>query len=192
MTVVVCVVVMDPNPEVEREVTTNFKSSLKCIAKVVFVKYDRANVSTFSRLKPKGIILSGSTARILDPNNVITIDPKVLDMGIPILGICFGYQTMVKLLSGPQNLRSGTKLILEPFVTDITTPFNLPGGVYLLNHYDRVVKAPKNWTVAKRTRSEVIYCHNNITKMMGMIFHPEKHTATGRLFFTEWLKWISS
>src|SRR4030065_2505427 len=50
-------------------------------------------------LAPKGIILSGGRARVYE-RNAPFCDPRLLEMGIPILGICYGMQLIGKLLGG--------------------------------------------------------------------------------------------
>ena len=48
---------------------------------------------------PKGIIISGGPDSVNDPE-AITIDPKILDTGCPVLGICYGMQLIAKLSGG--------------------------------------------------------------------------------------------
>src|SRR5687767_1664636 len=52
-----------------------------------------------SRLNPLGIILSGGPASVYEKNSP-TIDKKIFDLGIPILGICYGFQITMHLLGG--------------------------------------------------------------------------------------------
>src|SRR3989344_3805465 len=49
--------------------------------------------------KPNGIILSGGPASVYEAGST-TIDPKIFELGIPILGICYGEQLIVHLLGG--------------------------------------------------------------------------------------------
>src|SRR6185437_8072954 len=63
------------------------------------VPYHKATLGAVVRMQPKGIILSGGPASILD-KNAPTIDKKIFELGIPVLGICYGQQLMAHLLGG--------------------------------------------------------------------------------------------
>ncbi len=59
-------------------------------------------------MEPAGIVLSGGPSSVSDPNAPM-IAPKVYELGIPILGICYGMQLTAHLLGGKveKSLRSG-------------------------------------------------------------------------------------
>ena len=52
-----------------------------------------------SKMRPKGIILSGGPASVYDPGAPKS-DPRILDLGIPVLGICYGMQLIADQLGG--------------------------------------------------------------------------------------------
>src|SRR5204863_4445886 len=52
-----------------------------------------------AELKPKGIILSGGPASVYEPG-APKMDPKILDLGIPVLGLCYGLQLGCQILGG--------------------------------------------------------------------------------------------
>src|SRR3989344_2237406 len=54
--------------------------------------------------KPRGIILSGGPSSVYE-KNAPTIDPKLFDLGIPILGICYGQQLIGHLLPGGKTVK---------------------------------------------------------------------------------------
>ena len=56
-------------------------------------------VEVLQALRPKGIILSGGPSSV-DGENAPTCDPRILDMGVPVLGVCYGLQLMCSLLGG--------------------------------------------------------------------------------------------
>ena len=59
-------------------------------------------LKAISEFKPKGIILSGGPASVLDSGSPIC-DPKLFGLGIPVLGICYGMQLITHLLGGKVN-----------------------------------------------------------------------------------------
>src|SRR5580704_4307391 len=56
-------------------------------------------VAALASLHPKGIVLSGGPASVLD-SDAPTIDPALLAAGLPILGICYGQQALCAALGG--------------------------------------------------------------------------------------------
>src|ERR1700733_1015399 len=69
--------------------------------KGVFSELVRPDISAdeLKKLNPKGIILSGGPASVYEPN-APHCDPKIFDLGIPILGICYGMQLAAHILGG--------------------------------------------------------------------------------------------
>ena len=64
------------------------------------------SIEDILKINPKGIILSGGPNSVYDQNSP-KCDEKIFDLGIPILGICYGMQLMVKELGG--SVSSATK-----------------------------------------------------------------------------------
>ena len=58
-----------------------------------------ASIKEIKKLKPEGIILSGGPSSVYMHNSP-TMDKKILDLGIPILGICYGLQLIAKFVGG--------------------------------------------------------------------------------------------
>ena len=57
------------------------------------------SIEEIKRMKPKGIILSGGPNSVYEEGS-FTIDPEIYNLGIPVLGICYGMQLTTKLLGG--------------------------------------------------------------------------------------------
>ena len=58
-------------------------------------------------LNPKGIIFSGGPASVYEPD-APTCDPAIFDLGVPVLGICYGQQAMMQMLGGRVERGHGT------------------------------------------------------------------------------------
>ncbi len=74
-----------------------------------------SSIEKIKKIKPVGIILSGGPASVYD-TSAPTINKKILDLGIPILGICYGLQLIGKLAGGtvlPGKLKEFGKKILD-------------------------------------------------------------------------------
>ena len=185
---------MDSIPEVRKRIKRQFR---KCILDVSFVKWDdKKLISKIVTIKPKGIILSGSTSRILNENSPF-VPAKLFELDIPILGICYGYQTIITHFVGKSGLRSHENLFHKKDNIVFRKPLELPELKYQLSHHDNVVKIPKDWKeieidgFVKHNKKDIAGCYEPNKKLMGIIFHPEKNKKTGRLFFEKWQEFIT-
>ncbi|KAB2834523.1 MAG: GMP synthase (glutamine-hydrolyzing), partial [Candidatus Dadabacteria bacterium] len=77
-------------------------------------------------MKPKAIILSGGPASVWDDNSP-TVDRELFDLGIPVLGICYGMQLTAQLLGGIVE-RSKVREF-GPATLEITNGFDLLSGI---------------------------------------------------------------
>lgn len=132
--------------------------------------------------KPLGIILSGGPANI-SQNASLSIDKQVLDLGIPVLGICYGWQLMAHLLGGKvkhAKKEYGPQVIVFNKNQSI---FALPEKKCLvyMSHGDSVTKLPQGFEVFGNTKQVTYAAAANIKrKLFGIQFHPEAdHTQYG-------------
>ena len=133
--------------------------------------------------KAEGIILSGGPSSVLGEASP-TIDPEIFNMGIPVLGICYGQQLMVNLLGGQVESSDHS----EYGKTDITvqqkntflkdTDENF---VVWMSHGDRVISIPEDFDVlATSPGSPFAAIANTKRNLYGIQFHPEvTHTNFG-------------
>ena len=125
----------------------------------------------------KGIILSGGPASIYEKNSP-KIDPKFLELGIPVLGICYGMQAISHRLGGVvRRARDREYGHAELFVH--TDGGHLFKGVdrksiCWMSHGDYVAKLPKGFVKTAYTKStHIAACENAARKIYGVQFHPE-------------------
>jgi len=145
------------------------------------------------RDRPGGIILSGGPASVTEAD-APAIDRSVLEMGIPVLGICYGMQLMGRLLGGkvagaPEREYGFMKLtvgepagIFEGFEKGAET-------VVWMSHGDRVEGLPPGWRplAASASTPNAAACDPE-GRLFGVQFHPEvHHTAEGERVISNFL-----
>jgi GMP synthase (glutamine-hydrolysing) len=144
----------------------------------------RTTVEQLQKLNPKGIILSGGPNSVYD-NGAPHCDPEIWNVGIPILGVCYGMQLMVQQLGG-QVARAdrgeyGKASIYIDDPTDLLT--NVEDGTTMwMSHGDSVTKIPPGFELLAHTENTpcaAIADHNK--KMYGVQFHPEVVHSVGGL-----------
>ena len=135
----------------------------------------------------RGIILSGGPLNVYQIDKY-SFDKKILELNIPILGICFGHQILSKLNGGrvrqSKHREFGLANIFKKRDSLLTKNFY---GVkktkeVWMSHADQVSKLPKNFQViASSTNSKYAIVENKLKKYYGVQFHPEvTHTENGK------------
>ena len=135
----------------------------------------------------RGIILSGGPLNVYQINKY-SFDKKIINLNIPILGICFGHQILSKLNGGrvkqSKHREFGLAKIFKKKDSLLTKNFY---GVkktkeVWMSHADQVSKLPKNFQViASSTNSKYAIVENKLKKYYGVQFHPEvTHTENGK------------
>ena len=135
----------------------------------------------------KGIILSGGPLNVYQINKY-SFDKKILNLNIPVLGICFGHQILSKLNGGSvkqsKQREFGLANIYKKNESLLTNNFFSKKKVnkVWMSHADQVSKLPKNFqVVASSTNSRFAIIENKIKKFYGVQFHPEvTHTDNGK------------
>ena len=135
----------------------------------------------------KGIILSGGPLNVYEINKY-SFDKKIINLSIPILGICFGHQILSKLNGGRVKqskhrefglaniYKKNESLLIKNFFNKQKTK------KVWMSHADQVSKLPKNFKViASSTNSKFAIVENKLNKFYGIQFHPEvTHTENGK------------
>jgi len=140
----------------------------------------------FERLQPKGVIFSGGPASVTAEDSPRA--PEVLfDSGLPLLGICYGQQTLHQQLGG-KVVSSDQREFGRAFI-DIVSPSSLFDGLWnvgekhqvWMSHGDRVeTLAPGFEVVARSEGAPYAIATNEEAKRYSLMFHPEVvHTPDG-------------
>ena len=143
--------------------------------------------------KPKGIILSGGPSSVHD-KKAPTISKEVYELGIPVLGICYGMQLTTKLFGG--KVKKSSKREFGVGTVKVSTEKGVFKGLkvsnleVLMSHGDRVESVPKGFKVTAKTNNGVIGAmSNDKSQVYGVQFHPEvAHTPKGAKLLKNFLK----
>ncbi|RZI48035.1 glutamine-hydrolyzing GMP synthase [Lactococcus kimchii] len=143
----------------------------------------KVTANQIREINPIGIILSGGPNSVYDEGS-FDIDPEIFELGLPILGICYGMQLMSYKLGGmveaaeereygvaPLELKADSALFANtPEVQDV-----------LMSHGDRVTAIPEGFhVVATSPNSPFAAVENTQRRFYGIQFHPEvRHSVHG-------------
>ena len=133
-------------------------------------------------LTPSGLILSGGPASVYDAG-APAADPAILELDVPILGICYGLQFMVHHLGGsvvPSSHREYGHAQVE--VIEETPLFRgLPGELDVwMSHGDEARTLPDGFLLTAKTANATAAIANEHRRMWAVQFHPEvAHTRQG-------------
>ena len=141
------------------------------------------SLKEIGKLKPDGIILSGGPASVYEHSAPI-MDRKILGIGIPILGICYGLQLIAKFVGGEVlngKLKEFGKKDLHVKHSGKLLKGLAKKETVWMSHGDLVAKLPKDFEVLASTDScPIAAFENNEKKIYGIQFHAEVvHTLKG-------------
>ena len=147
--------------------------------------FSKAN-KAIEKLKPKGVILSGGPSSVTS-EDAPTIDSKIFNLNIPVLGICYGQQIMCSLLGGEvenSNEREfGRANIKFLKSSPLFEDFDIKGGPELvwMSHGDKVTNLPSGFeAIAESENAPFAAVSDESRSFYGVQFHPEVvHTPNG-------------
>ena len=136
----------------------------------------RTSAEQLKQLNPQGIILSGGPSSVYD-EGAPHCDPAIWELGIPVLGVCYGMQLMVQQLGGQveraKRAEYGKASLYIDDPTDLLTNVE-EGATMWMSHGDSVTQMPPGFAVlahTDNTPSAAIADHER--KFYGVQFHPE-------------------
>jgi len=139
----------------------------------------------------KGIILSGGPASVFDEGAPL-LDRKILELNVPVLGICYGLQVIAHLLGG--KVEKGRKGEYGRAIIEIKDSSDLFKGLgkkekVWMSHGDFVVNLPQGYQAFATTESiPYVAVKNPERKIYGLQFHPEVvHTENGKIMLQNFL-----
>jgi GMP synthase (glutamine-hydrolysing) len=133
-------------------------------------------------MHPSGLVLSGGPASVY-VEGAPALNPELLELGVPVLGICYGMQAMARALGGEVARTDAAEFGSTPLeVLSREGLFhNLPAEVCWMSHRDAVVAAPPGFTVSAGTAAAPVAAMESAERRLyGVQFHPEVvHTPFG-------------
>ncbi|MFD1360875.1 glutamine-hydrolyzing GMP synthase [Lentibacillus salinarum] len=136
------------------------------------------------QLNPKGIILSGGPHSVYDANS-FRCDPDIFELGIPVLGICYGMQLMA-LHFGGEVARDANREYGKAVIELQHDPILFKGTPEMqtvwMSHGDKVMQTPDSFQTEATSRSTPIAAMSDQDRQLyGVQFHPEvRHSEYGQ------------
>src|SRR5579884_1062763 len=137
-----------------------------------------ASLDEIQGYKPAGLILSGGPSSVYD-TDAPPADPKVLSLGLPVLGICYGLHYITHTLGG--KVKAGAKreyghAEVRASHTDSALFRNLPQAMTVwMSHGDEVLQLPPGFRETARSATTLAAIENPEQKIWAVQFHPEVH-----------------
>ena len=136
-----------------------------------------AKLEEIQSYRPAGLVLSGGPSSVYDAD-APPADDRVLHLGLPVLGICYGLQFMVYKLGG--KVRAADKREYGHAQVELLKPSPLFKGLQgplpvWMSHGDEALELPPGFELIARTSSALAAIQNPAQKFYSVQFHPEVH-----------------
>lgn len=155
----------------------------------IIVPY-RVSTSDVAALQPKGIVLSGGPNSVYD-QDAPTLNQELLELGVPVLGICYGMQLLAREFGGTveasQTREYGeAKLTVREGATLLTS--EMSETMIWMSHGDHVANLPKGFKLSATSGDIVCAIENSEKRLYGLQFHPEvSHSVAGKDILAKFL-----
>jgi GMP synthase (glutamine-hydrolysing) len=148
-------------------------------------------VAQIIAMSPKAIILSGGPASVYAPE-APKLDSALFDTGIPVFGICYGFQVMAAALGGEVAKTGKSEYGRTDFKVEHSKGLlsGLPTQQQVwMSHGDSVTSAPKGFmTTGSTAQTPIAAFESSDGKLAGVQFHPEVlHSTHGQEILRRWL-----
>ncbi|WP_373719461.1 glutamine-hydrolyzing GMP synthase [Weissella soli] len=141
------------------------------------LKSHKMTVAEIKDYNPKAIILSGGPKSVYE-DDAFDIDPAIFELGIPMLGVCYGMQLMAQKLGGtveanPGNGEFGATILSHKDQNNLLD--GMPESqVVLMSHSDNVTELPTGFVIAGGSaKTPIAAIANDEKKLYGVQFHAE-------------------
>src|SRR5687768_13684710 len=144
-------------------------------------------VEELRKLNPKGLILSGGPSSVYEPD-APKCDPRIFDLELPVLGICYGMQLGAQILGGqvkPAKAREFGRAKLHVTANDPLVRGLPQDTTVWMSHGDQVMELPPQFEAIATTATCPLAAMRHKTRpFYGVQFHPEvTHTPRGEQIF---------
>ena len=142
-------------------------------------------------MAPEGIILSGGPASIYEKGSP-KVDEAIFDLGVPVLGICYGLHYMANALGGEvrqaEKREYGLAELHIEYATGVLKGIKSPTRCWM-SHGDIIEELPKNFrAIGATANTQMAAIENAERRFYGLQFHPEvSHTAKGKQMLSNFL-----
>ena len=145
-------------------------------------------IEELKKMDPKGIILTGGPDSVYLEDS-LSYDPQLFELGIPVLGICYGAQLMAYQLGGqvktaPVSEYGRTEVTLDDTQSKLLGDWKTP-SITWMSHTDYIAQVPEGFHITAHTPVCPVACMENAEKNLYAVqFHPEvEHTEEGQKLF---------
>ena len=149
----------------------------------IILPYDYSR-DQIKKYNVKGFVLSGGPSSVYEKNAPF-LNENIFTYDVPILGICYGFQLLVKhfdgLVESSKKAEYGSSNILFESKSILFNTIQTKNTVWM-SHGDKVSKIPQDWQITSKSENNIISSAQNINnKLFGVQFHPEvMHTHNGK------------
>ncbi len=149
----------------------------------IILPYDY-NPKKIKQYNVKGIVLSGGPSSVYE-KDAPSLNKDIFSYGVPIFGICYGFQLLVKKFNGivksSKKAEYGSSNIIFKSESSLFNKIKSNNTVWM-SHGDKVSKVPSDWSITSESENTIISSAENHTdKVYGVQFHPEvMHTDNGK------------